>query len=126
MSYDHATYENYSGELGTDTDPTSTLVDGLCTKAAALLAAKIGTITYTNADEANVLNMIVDRLLARDAWKKAGFAGNVSSAAGSFAVPKEPVLWTDELCSEIYAVYGVDIKELPASSGSPWTHVTES
>lgn len=124
MAYDHTTYEAYAGQLTSGTDPTDTLVDGLCTKAAALLAAKVTTVTYTNAAEANVLNMIVDRMLARENWKEQGYANSINTPAGSVMTSKEPVLWTQEIIDEVWAVYGVDITGEPSNAGSPWTHIT--
>lgn len=124
MSYDHATYEAYAGQYDTSTDPTSTLIDGLCTKAAALLAAKVGTVTYTNAAEANVLNMLVDRMLARESWKSHDYSNAITTPAGSVSTSKEPILWTEEIIDEVWAVYGVDITGEPSNAGSPWTHIT--
>lgn len=126
MAYDHSIFESYSGQYDTSTDPTSTLIDGLCTKAAALLAAKVGTVDYTDAGEATVLNMIVDRMLARESWKEQGYSNSINTPAGSISTSKEPILWTEEIINEVWAVYGVDITGEPSNAGSAWTHVTES
>lgn len=126
MVYTHAEWEAEKGyTLSATTEPSDAEVDAICTKAAALLTARVGTVTYTNADEEHVLNLIVDQFLAKKAFAKNGFVNSSTYPDGTRSIQSIPVTWTQEIIDEVWIVYGVDISVQSVNTGSPWTHVSE-